>query len=292
MAKQRGNNGGSNNNGNNGGNQGGSGGAGGGGNDDDYDDDIYPRILDVINNTVSAAVTSHVSRKLKPLEQKLGALDGIGDKLDQILAGGKPAGGGAGDGKPAGGDGGGAAGGKAAPDPEKVALQKRLDAIEAERKQDRINARNAKRDARLTELVTAAGVDKLRVRGAVAILRDQVKIDEHSGDLSMTVQRKGYTEDVDLDDGVAEFFATDEGKAYLAPQGRQGGGGGGGNANTGKTSARTVVRAGGGGGSGSGTSNAGMKGADQAKAERKAQALEGLQGAVAELMGGGNIEIG
>jgi len=253
--------------------------------DDDDDVDFSPKQLEVINNTVSAAVSAMVGRKLKPLQDQLGELGSMRESIETLT-------------KTLGGQGGqqqgqpGGAGGQqqsAAPKledhPEFIAMKKRDEAREAERKQERANARNAKRDQKLTEIATAAGVDKNRVRGVVALLRDQVKFDKDDNPI-MSVKRNGYDEDVDLEAGAGEFFKSDEGKAYLAPQqpvrgGQQQRG----------TNAASVVRGQSGAGAAAGT-NAPIRGKDEAKVERKQQAVATLADAVGQLLGGGNIEIG
>ncbi len=253
--------------------------------DDENDDadDFTPRQLEVMNNTITAAVTSHLKRGLKPIQDAIGGIDDIKATLAEMVkpgsgaapvvapvAGAAPTAGAA---APAGG-----------PTASEIAMKRRVDALEEERRVEREGARAARRDSRLTELATAAGVDKNRLRGAVAILREQTKFDPTTGDPLMPITRKSggqsFTEDVDLDPGAAEFFKTDEGKSYLAPTQARGGSGSGRG-----TNATGVVR----GQSGGAGGNAPAVGAT--KQDRKVAAAESLMGAVGELLGGGNINL-
>lgn len=248
--------------------------------DDDGSDEgaeFSPKQLELINNTITAAVSSHVKRQMKPLQEQIAGIPStIQQTLEQLATGGSNAGAGADDKNK------GAAGGTAAKDdPEKVAMKKRLDAIEAEREQERANARHARRDQSLVEIATKAGVDKNRLRGAVALLREQVKFDSDGNPL-MTVKRHGLDEDVTIEDGATEFFKTDEGKSYLAPtQPVQRGGSG---SQRGATNAAGVARG--------ASSNAGAKNAGTQKQERQQKAAEDFVGAVGELFGGGNVNVG
>lgn len=252
--------------------------------DDDDEAQFTPAQLRVMNNTVSAAVSAQLGRKLKPIQDQLGevssmreTIEGIASRLGQQgapAAGGKEGEGGTVKPKPQ-------------DDPEVLAMRKRIENMERATLEKETAARNRDRDSRLTAAATAANVDKNRTRGAVALLRDQVKFDK-DGNAYMTVQRNGLDEEVDLETGAAEFFKTDEGKAYLAPQQPvRGGSGGGGN----RTSTNTVVR-GQGSGQGSGGQNAPVQQRNAAKTQQKQEAVNNLADAVGELIGGGNISLG
>lgn len=251
--------------------------------DDDGGDDVEaftPRQLEMINNTVTAAVTAHVKRGLKPIQDQLAPLLTMPEQLTAIterLAGNAAPAAGAGGQQPAAGAGAGAQ--PAKDDPEKIALKKRLDAIEQEREQERVQARNTKRDATLAELATKAGVDKNRLRGVVALLRDGVQFDKE-GNPYMTVERHGLPEQVTLEVGAGEFFKSDEGKAYIAPASPNPRGGTGGGRGT---TAASVTRR---------TSNAPAKGGSEAKQERQQAATQQLTDAIGELFSGGGINIG
>lgn len=249
--------------------------------DDDDDGDgggaeaFSPSQLEIINNTVTAAVTAHVKRGLKPMQDQLAVLPTIQETLEKLAGGGKQNEGGGDEGKA-----------KqqqqqaAQPDPEKVAMKKRLDAIEAEREQERASAREARRDTALTEIATKAGVEKNRIRGVVALMRGEAKYDKESGNYFMTVNRHGVDEQVSLEEGAASFFKSDEGKSYLAPTSAAPRGGSGQGRGT-TTTAGVTQR-----------SNAPAKGANGAKEEKKQAAAEAFVGAVGELFGGGNINVG
>lgn len=167
----------------------------------------------------------------------------------------------------------------AAPDPETANMRKRLATLEEERKLEREQARNGKRDALLREHLEAAGVDKNRIRGAVAVLRDNMKHDDKTGDWFYKAKRDGFEEDLDVADGVSEWAGTDEGKSYIAPPaGAQQARGGSG----------SRIGAQGNGGRTGGVINGGRAAVDpkQAKAAAKQEAMKTLTDAVGGLMGG------
>lgn len=169
-------------------------------------------------------------------------------------------------------------------DPEVVAMQKRMAQMEAERKQERETARNRERDTILREQLEAAGVDKNRIRGAIAVLRESMKYDEKAGEWSYTAKRDYGDEDVDVAAGVADWASTDEGKSYLAPpSGAQ----------------QQQQRAGSGhrpaapGGGAPRLQNGGRPAPDPkaAKAQAKVAAVQTLSSAI-DSLGGGNIPLG
>ncbi len=167
----------------------------------------------------------------------------------------------------------------AARDPEKENMQKRLAAIEEERKQEREQSRNRERDSMLRERLEAAGVDKNRIRGAIAVLKEQTKYDDKAGEWFYKAKRDGFEEDLDLDAGVSEWADTDEGKSYLAPPtgAAQPRGGSGSRPNTQ-----------GSGGRAGGVIGGGRPAVDPkaAKAQAKQDAVKTLNDAVGGLMGG------
>lgn len=109
----------------------------------------------------------------------------------------------------------------AGPDPALTQLQKKLAKVEAEREAEKREReaerqanRNKERDGTLRELLAGAGVDPNRLRGAVAVLREQTKYDDKNNEWLVA----SGDDELDLATGVQAFVATDEGKAYLAPQ--------------------------------------------------------------------------
>jgi hypothetical protein len=102
------------------------------------------------------------------------------------------------------------------PDPALVAMQRKLDAMEAERAKEKAQAAAATRDGALRDHLTKLGVKPALVRGAVAILRENTRQDDKTGDWSYVAQRDGYTEEIDLGAGAKDWIGTDEGKEWVA----------------------------------------------------------------------------
>lgn len=79
----------------------------------------------------------------------------------------------------------------------------------------------------LQKALRTAGVDdEHRVRAAVAVL---FNVDKRVGrnddnDIVFKVQRTGYVDELTLDEGVAEWVKTDEGKTFMPPRGVAGSG--------------------------------------------------------------------
>jgi hypothetical protein len=255
--------------------------------DDGDDDGFTPRQLEQITELVSqssnAAVSAHLKRKLGASidEAITNKFDTRFDELKTMLggvAGAKPDG----DGEKK------KAAGAVEEHPEIAALkardaerERRLKAIEDERVAERRRVLTTDRDNKLREIAAAAGVDKNRIRGVVALLGSGVQIDEKTGGMSVKVQRDGYDEDATLEQHASEFFKSDEGKAYLAPPVQQRGGTGAGQ----RTTAASVTQQ-------RGSSNSPVA-SKQAQQEQKiAEARENLQGALSELVGGGTIGLG
>lgn len=177
----------------------------------------------------------------------------------------------------------------AAKDPETEGMKKRLAQLEEERKQEREQARNRERDTMLREQLEAAGVDKNRIRGAVAVLRDNMKYDDKAGEWVYKAKRDGgYEDDLDVNTGVSEWAATDEGKSYLAPPSNTGGGQQRGGSGVGRTVGAGATGAGAGR-----VQNGGRPAADPkaAKAQAKQEALKNLTTAI-DSLGGGGIPLG
>lgn len=170
-------------------------------------------------------------------------------------------------------------------DPEVVAMKKQLAKLEAERKAERESARSATRDASLRELLTSAGVDKNRIRGAIAVLRESTKFDDKTSEWAFIRKSDGIDEELDLDTGVREWAATDEGKSYLAPP-TAGGPGGGPRAPQLRSGSGTRP-----GGSPARGGAAPVADPKQAKVQAKQQAMQTLTSAIGELAGG-NVPLG
>jgi hypothetical protein len=71
----------------------------------------------------------------------------------------------------------------------------------------------------LANVLRAAGVDELRLKPAVALLytEDKRVARTEDGKIVMKVQKAGFVDDVSLDEGVASFLKTEEGKVFLPP---------------------------------------------------------------------------
>lgn len=257
-------------------------------NDDDDDDgggavSFSDAQRDEINKLVNAAVGSQLGRKLGPALET--AMSPILEKMQAIAGGKASTGDEGGTGERQGPKGGKVPEGETEREKELRLRVEELDRkskqMDAERKTERDNARNAKRDATLREELTKNGVDPMRMKGALAVLRESTIVDEKSGDVIYKAQREGYVDDLDVAKGVKEWADSDEGKAYRTtkqPEQRRV-----------VTGAVNVIGASGGS---SGAGGKGGKGPDPAKVERKEAALDKLTGAVGELIGGGNINVG
>lgn len=244
---------------------------------DDFSEGQVARITDIVN----AAVSGQLSRKLvrvvgdaveaavKPLRDQVGKRSAApaGDDDEDEDDDPQP--------QPKGKNKG------ARKDPELESMRKRMAQIEDERKKEREEARNGKRDSMLREQLEAAGVDKNRIRGAVAVLRDSMKWDDKASEWVFNAKREGYEEPLDVSAGVSEWAGTDEGKSYLAPpqQQQQQRGGSGVRPTGGNGQARQV--------------NGGRPTADPkaAKVQKKQEALQNLTSAI-DSLGGGTIPLG
>lgn len=249
-----------------------------------------PEQLSAINGIINGAVGDHLKRKLPGIVE--GSIKKPLEEIRALLAGkqgGEGEGGGeeeteeteetetrrpAGKGQPQ--------RRAAQPDPAVAQLNKKLAKVEAERAQEKAEReaerkanRDKERDGTLRELLSGAGIDPNRLRGAVAVMREQTKYDDKTNEWLVA----DGDDDLDLSAGVAKFVATDEGKSYLAPQqGARGPVGG---------AAGPVVR------SGAGTRTNGstraptrpVASAADAKAAGKQQAAQELAAAVGSLLG-------
>lgn len=289
MAKQRrgSNNGGGNNRGN-GGNNNGGGDDGGDDGDDDDDDEFTDKQLGRITNIVNAAVSGQMSRKLPRL---------IADAVGNAMKGNRRRDDDAGDDdgdegdppdddqeqeQPTGQRGKRGGGGSGKPDPAMARMSRELAQLKKERQLEREQARNRERDSLLREQLEAAGVDKNRMRGAVAIHAANMKYDEKTGAWSYKTKRDGFDEDVDVDAGIADWANTDEGKAFLAPP-QNGGQPRGGSGHRPAQPGTNAPRLRGNG--------APSKDPKQAKAEARQAAMQNLGAAINEL-GGATVAVG
>jgi hypothetical protein len=223
-----------------------------------------------IGRAVNAAVTAQLARKLP--EAITQGMQPVLDRLDKIGGkGGQAAGGGDDDeeenaGVPPKGKKGKAAAKEE--DPEVATMKARLKAIEDERVKERTEARIAKRDGELKELLTSGKVDPLRVKGALAVIAGNLK-ENKDGTYTYTAQRDGYVDDLSLADGVKEWLGSDEGKAYVVAQQRPGGAG---------TAPRAATLR---------TGGAPQKDASQQRADRKSEAVAKLGGQIQSLIANG-----
>lgn len=185
--------------------------------------------LSAINGIINGAVGDHLKRKLPGIVE--GSIKKPLEEIRALLAGkqgGEGEGGGeaeteeteetearrpAGKGQPQ--------RRAAQPDPAVAQLHKKLAKVEAERAQEKAEReaerkanRDKERDGTLRELLSGAGIDPNRLRGAVAVMREQTKYDDKTNEWLVAAG----DDDLDLATGVAAFVSTDEGKSYLAPQ--------------------------------------------------------------------------
>ncbi len=171
--------------------------------------------------------------------------------------------------------------------PQVAALSKTVQSLTAklkEQEQAAARAAMAQREATLTgslrDSLGKAKVDPLRLKGALAVVRENLVRDkdgnikyDDEGKAKWKAKRDGYDEELDIDAGIAEWAGTDEGKSYQAASGSPGGAG-----------ARTPA--------GGGRPATRPKDAAAAKSERVSAAKQGLLEAVqTTLAGGGSIAI-
>lgn len=216
---------------------------GSGGGDDDDGGNAGPFTPDqekALGRMVNSALTSHMGRK--PFKDAIAAAVGehtspILAKLEEMSGGGSGDGGG-GNGA---GNGNGQGGGSVKLPPEvqrqldeQAKLIKRLQGENETSKAEsaRVKKQNetAEEKAALGRALKAGGLPDERVAGAVALLyHEQAKLKRDAdGRVRYQLAREGYTDDVDVETGVAEWLKSSEGKSYLPPVNVQGGGARGG----------------------------------------------------------------
>jgi len=152
-------------------------------------------------------------------------------------------------------------------------MQGKLKAQADERAKEAKEARETRIQADLKDALTKAKIDPLRLKGAAAVVRDLLVVDEKTGKATYRAKRDGYDEDLELEAGVAEWAATDEGKSYIAATGAAGGSG-----------ARPPGTPQGGG-------RKPAANTPEAKVQARREATEQLLGAVKGLVAGGSIAI-
>lgn len=169
--------------------------------------------------------------------------------------------------------------GKGKPDPALTKMTKQMNDLQRQLKErdDKLvkeaDARKtSKIESTLTQALTELGVDKNRIRGALAIHKGTAHVDDESGNVLFKMKRDGYDEDLEPAAALKEWASTDEGKSYIAPTGSSGGSGARPPRNPGpgrKPAANTP----------------------EAKAEKVAAAKTDLISAVGQLVAGGSIAI-
>lgn len=192
---------------------------------DDEDDDA-PVTRAELTDLVNAAVTGQISRKLTPIQRQLEAMpqmitDGVTAAVTAAMgAGGDPQQRRQGQQQGQGKD-----GQQADPRLDEMAttikdLQAKLTAQNTATAAAERRARETARDNAINEHLTALGVEKHRMRGAAAVMREQlheVKDASAPGGYRYVfkAKRDGFEEEQDIGAGIAEWGKTDEGKSYL-----------------------------------------------------------------------------
>ena len=192
----------------------GDGGAGGGGGDD-----LPEATRDLIMRTVNAAVSNQMGRKLPAAITE--AMSPLQESISALTSQFQPQGG------QQGGQGGQQGGNQS---PEMAELLRKQKALEAQleeergaRQQQETQAREQKKSSATQNALAAAGVEPLRMRGAMAEVLANVKLGE-DGKPFYRDTSKGYEEDLSIQDGISRWASTDVGKSYLAPKNVQGSG--------------------------------------------------------------------
>lgn len=246
-----------------------------------HEDDEEPplsreAVSELVNEAVNKAVGAQLGRKLetvigKAVENALAARGGKSNEpADPEAEPEKP--------KPP------AAGVAAQPkslreDPEYLKLKGEVDKMREERVKERQMLRERERDSTIREQLEAAGVEKNRLRGAIAVVREGLTYDEKAQTWVGKINRDGIEDEADIAGVVGHWTATDEGKSYVAPPANQ----------------RQQQRVGSGvrpqpAGVGVTRPTAAVD-PKAAKVQRQQQAVDDLAGAVAVMVSGGGIEI-
>jgi hypothetical protein len=151
-------------------------------------------------------------------------------------------------------------------------LQRQLKERDDKLAKEAESRKQSKIEATLTTALTELGVDKNRIRGALAIHKGTAHVDDESGSVLFKMKRDGYEEDLEPAAALKEWAGTDEGKSYLGPTGSGGG--------SGARPPRTP-----------GPARKPAPSTPEAKQERVQSAKTDLLGAVSQLVAGGSIAI-
>ena len=242
--------------------------------DDEGGDDETPMTRAETLRLVNSAVSGQLARKLpKAIEDGVGPvmaqLTELGEKLTAAPAGKK------GKGKKAKAEGD-EDDEEVGDDPRLAEMSKQIATLTGKLKEQETAAQTAERERReatiagkLKDGLTKLKVDPLRIKGALAVVRENVKVDEKTGAATWLAKRDGYDEDLEIEAGLKEWAATDEGKSYQGATGSPGG-----------TGSRAPQ-----------AGRAPAKAGPEVKQQRLREAKVGLLGAVGEMIAGGSIAI-
>lgn len=111
-------------------------------------------------------------------------------------------------------------------------IEKKFAAKEAEVAAERQRAARNEERTRLGDALRLAGIGEDRIRGAVALLytEDQRVGRNEDGEIVFKNRKDGYEEELPLNEGIAQWVNSDEGKYYLPPRAVGGSGNVGGRA--------------------------------------------------------------
>jgi hypothetical protein len=109
-------------------------------------------------------------------------------------------------------------------DAEMAALRAQVESRNAELDKERKQRLENEERSTLSQALAAAGVTN--TRGAIALLytEDKRLARNDKGEVVFKVQKAGFEDFVPVDEGLADWFKTDEGKSYLPPRGAAGSG--------------------------------------------------------------------
>lgn len=113
-------------------------------------------------------------------------------------------------------------------DPEFLAMQKKIEAMEAKEAKIVAEQRDGNLRKSLSEILAKGGVDQKSMKAALAVLVDSDKVvgytaDEFAQNKDAMIWRSKDGE-MDLTKGAADWLRSDEGKTFVAPKGAQGAG--------------------------------------------------------------------
>lgn len=102
---------------------------------------------------------------------------------------------------------------------------KELATVLAARAEDAAKSAKQEEKSKLTEVLTSAGTDPKKLRGAIALLHgdpDTRRVKRSADGSIVFLDEDG--DEIDLQSGVKSWLSSDEGKAYMPPRGAQGSG--------------------------------------------------------------------